>query len=150
MTVFEHFGATLAVHAPSYTIPANSAPLLLVYAVNPVTGDSCWGYVTVNVDPGCQPAPPAAVDFTLFPNPATTQVNLVFDTPLPAMTEVRILDMTGKVWLQPENLPAGTQQTQLNVSSLTPGMYVADVVVTGLVALRKRFVVQRSEAPFKD
>jgi len=90
-----------------------------------------------------QTGEPLQPNVLLFPNPATDQINLAFDAPLPATATVRVLDMTGRICLRRIELPAGTELTSLDISGLTDGMYLADIEIRGVAALRKRFVVHQ-------
>ncbi len=86
----------------------------------------------------------------LYPNPATDHLNLAFDIPLPATATVRILDMTGRVRLRLGELPAGTEMTKLDIGGLTDGMYLADIEIKGIAALRRRFVVHQGGVQLQE
>jgi Domain of unknown function (DUF4960)/Secretion system C-terminal sorting domain len=89
-----------------------------------------------------------AQDFALncYPNPASNDMVISFDTDLTANTSVDILDITGRqvaVLMQNTVLPAGSQQVIWHINGQPDGMYfykvtVADQTATGKVQVIKQ------------
>ncbi|MGK4569339.1 T9SS type A sorting domain-containing protein [Flavobacterium sp. 3HN19-14] len=65
-------------------------------------------------------ATPEVKSFGLYPNPSTGIVNINTDSPV----NVAVMDVTGKVVFSASNV---TSQTQLNLSGLQKGMYIAKI-----------------------
>ena len=64
--------------------------------------------------------------FSLYPNPAGSQITLMFGLNHSSKVQVAIWDVAGRqMWQSPAALQAtGIYQSQLNVGELPPGMYV--------------------------
>jgi hypothetical protein len=71
---------------------------------------------------------PKLTDFVVYPNPATNLLTVQFTANQEMETNLRIMDVTGKV-LQTETLPTnlGTLEHTLDISALAPGIYFISV-----------------------
>jgi regulation of enolase protein 1 (concanavalin A-like superfamily) len=65
-------------------------------------------------------------DVTLFPNPASTHINLQFERPTVATTRITILNPLGQV-SSTSILPRGVEREVFDVQGYAPGMYVLRV-----------------------
>ena len=108
-----------------------------------------WGYGKLNVydamlatlgvtDTEDLPVSPPLL--SIFPNPASETVNLLFSSPSNTRGEVRIRDLNGREVLN-RLILNGNENTQLDVSSLSQGMYVLEWT-DGAQRLVEKFVVQ--------
>jgi len=66
-------------------------------------------------------------DMSIYPNPARDLVTLTYEDALETVSDVRITDMTGKL-VQMHKIGAGTQEHTIDVSSLSPGTYIIEVI----------------------
>ena len=64
-------------------------------------------------------------EITLFPNPATQNINLKYTSNIPAVYTCTISDVTGRI-VENEQIQAraGENISQINVQNLSPGMYI--------------------------
>jgi hypothetical protein len=81
---------------------------------------------------------------SVYPNPATRELNLVITSPSAEKVTIIVTDLTGKVLMQrPAQLVIGDNQSQLNVQSLAAGTYLIKAVCTnGCETAVHRFVKQ--------
>jgi len=73
---------------------------------------------------------------TLFPNPATTEMNVNIDAATPiANVVVRVMDMTGRIVMNDDLGAIGTGNFRhtLNTTSLQQGGYIIEIVTDGAV-----------------
>lgn len=61
--------------------------------------------------------------YTIQPNPATDEVNILFDSPVEFKTMLEVLNMSGQTELR-DVLPAGSRQQRLDISALPSGPYL--------------------------
>lgn len=71
------------------------------------------------------------VQFVLFPNPASNQVTLQADS---RITQVMISDLTGRTL---QNLPANSQEININTSALNNGIYLLRIFTEQGVSTQK-------------
>ena len=65
---------------------------------------------------------------TAYPNPASISLNISFEQKKPGFTSIAITDINGKlVKKQTQNLPEGKASLGIDVSALTPGVYILSV-----------------------
>lgn len=65
----------------------------------------------------------------LYPNPASTQLNVIVATPVHEMITLQITDITGKIVLQKTAaVEAGSNTIPVDISRLTKGSYVVKLV----------------------
>ncbi len=91
--------------------------------------------------------------FTLgqnYPNPTSGMTQISFTLPEASHVTVRVLDVTGKVVnsdVTNASFDAGQQAVQLDLSSLTSGSYVYELVATGsdgqTITLSKKLTIQK-------
>lgn len=79
--------------------------------------------------------------FTLFPNPATKEVNLKFSENINSIVTINVTDMLGKVWLQ-QNFTNTTELNTLNINTLPTGNYIVQSLVNGTVSYQRLVVSQ--------
>jgi hypothetical protein len=82
---------------------------------------------------------PAAVGFNVYPNPANNVVTITFAT---AATEVRMIDVTGKV-VSTQTLNAGTNQTTVLLDNLANGAYLCQLINNNAVVAVQKLTVIR-------
>ncbi len=72
-------------------------------------------------------------EFTVSPNPASTEVRILWNQPVERKVSIDIEDMTGRrVRLLRETiLPAGHQEVSMNISDLKPGIYLVRLNTRG-------------------
>lgn len=78
----------------------------------------------------------------LFPNPASTDLTLAFNTPVAMEYELRITDLNGRTLLNSkQSAQSGLNTARANVAGLVPGLYMAEIR-TGEAVKIIRFVKQ--------
>lgn len=65
----------------------------------------------------------ASTGFTVFPNPASDKLQVVFEHPVLADAGVSLMDLNGRNVLE-VSVPAGSQNLSLDVAAFSPGMYI--------------------------
>ncbi|TNE82402.1 MAG: T9SS type A sorting domain-containing protein [Bacteroidetes bacterium] len=78
-------------------------------------------------------------NFTVFPNPASTQATVKLNMPSQEQTEVEVYDLMGKkvAVLHTGVLPAGEKELTFNGTGLSSGMYIVKVTAGGSSSTRK-------------
>jgi PKD repeat protein len=78
----------------------------------------------------------------LFPNPATTDLNIAFNTPEAMDYEIRVSDLHGKTLVRNQQTAiSGLNAARVNIAGLVPGLYLAEIR-TGNSVKTIRFVKQ--------
>lgn len=72
----------------------------------------------------------------LFPNPATTRLNLNLNTTLKKGDQIRVMDQMGRV-VEQVNIGENNNQLELNVSDLLSGVYMLQVQTKSGVVVKK-------------
>ncbi|MEO9532452.1 MAG: T9SS type A sorting domain-containing protein [Crocinitomicaceae bacterium] len=95
----------------------------------------CFGSIS-----GIQSSP----SFKLYPNPASTNVRLLYDLKTSQTTEITVHDLSGKQVLKQVylNQYAGDQELDLDVSKLNNGVYVINFTSSNLSA-SERLIIQK-------
>lgn len=85
---------------------------------------------------------PRAIQIKVMPNPITSWFNIAFETKISGMVTTRMVDINGKeVWKEEKQaVDADVLNFSLKNASLTPGMYVIQVVARGEETLTKVIV----------
>lgn len=96
-----------------------------------------FGTITVNPANQIPRVTARVTGFTLFPNPAASQVMIALEAT--GLGRVSVYDLTGKVALEPRFMAAGEQA--LDISMLSPGVYFVEVRDDTAV-IRKRLTVR--------
>jgi hypothetical protein len=66
--------------------------------------------------------------FLVYPNPTAAELNVSFDAELSQVTEINLLDMTGKVVYQEKrNATSGMNHLKLDVQHIQSGLYILQV-----------------------
>jgi hypothetical protein len=88
------------------------------------------GTTTLSITFNCRESNPALMN--VFPNPATDNIELVFAADTDGNSEIQLLDMAGRVMLT-KTIPtiAGMNQTSLNLSGYSKGVYMVNLVKNG-------------------
>ena len=79
-------------------------------------------------------------EFALYPNPASDQVNVVFNKPVKNLTIYNLVDQTGKV-LQEGELPIGTKEFPINTEKLAGGVYFVNVMDENVTLKPRRLII---------
>jgi len=96
-----------------------------------------FGQIVVNPFDLVAQVNPIATRFSMFPNPASDAVNLEIEGAGSIL--VRILDLTGKLVVEPQEIISGSQV--ISVRNLESGIYFVEVSSAGGV-IRKRLTVR--------
>ena len=71
---------------------------------------------------------PVFKEVKVFPNPATTEINVAFTMAKAGDYELRITDLSGKTLDRVQQYAqTGANLARLNISQLTPGLYMAEL-----------------------
>ncbi|HTL80666.1 MAG TPA: T9SS type A sorting domain-containing protein [Bacteroidia bacterium] len=135
-----------------------AGPLTITHPANetwPAAGNFCSGmyHYCVSDSNGCSYCDsvylsvPLSADqnipdhsFTFFPDPSSTELDVFISDAVVSDPSIFIYDPQGKLVLEKEHTD---YTTQLNVSSLSPGVYFIEVHDGNNVQSRKRFVIAR-------
>ncbi len=82
----------------------------------------------------------SAAGFSLYPNPATTEISVLLNEIFDGPTQIIVTDVTGRVMMDRE--VAGLNQFSLDVSYWSPGIYVLQLN-NGIDRGQQRFVISR-------
>ena len=64
----------------------------------------------------------------IFPNPATSEVNISFETQAEGNVEIKVFDLNGKQVLQTNTATQkGKNQTSINIDQLISGVYFVHI-----------------------
>lgn len=79
----------------------------------------------------------------LFPNPATTVVNLMLSSPVRDKVQMTVTDMSGRMVIQRQlNVETGTNNLPINVSALAAGTYMVRLIDSNGEATTGKFIKQ--------
>jgi len=102
-----------------------------------VTDTFCVVLKSCNIPPFGGPA------VSLYPNPTRENITLDFgEAGSPPLAWVRVRDVTGRL-VREEEVPVGTQQHQVPMPSMTPGLYFVEFMENGVRTWAKRVTVMR-------
>ena len=78
-------------------------------------------------------------NITSYPNPATSVVNICFNTEKESNVKINIYDLTGKLIINIEKVISNTgfNEMKLDISRLNSGMYFYSVNINGLITTKK-------------
>jgi len=97
-------------------------------------------YIVVSQASGIDGATAPANFVTIFPNPAKDRININFNQRLTANTVVEINAIDGRLIYRGE-LPAGSQQTSLNLTGNPAGNYLM-TIISGEYKITKQFAIE--------
>jgi agmatine/peptidylarginine deiminase/PKD repeat protein len=124
-----------------YAVPAFGEYALTARATDDEGAETFSDVVTVRVEQTTATATPAApvpLEFTVFPNPAKSELTISFQAAESMDVQLRVLDLLGRVVLNSETLlQAGMSTRQIDISRLPGGTYLLDVVYSKGRAARK-------------
>ncbi|WP_425639320.1 T9SS type A sorting domain-containing protein [Algoriphagus yeomjeoni] len=78
-------------------------------------------------------------DFTMFPNPASSEVNLEVELEQSMNVGIRIYDAVGRLVFEDERVQNGISKHQINIDHLSPGLYTVQLK-TGKLVMNKRLI----------
>jgi len=89
------------------------------------------------------PVIPTALSLTCFPNPVTDMARVAFDLPANSVVRVSLRSLLGAVMLKPAEgtYPAGKHEINLDVSTLSRGMYLLSLE-TEKGAVTRKVIIQ--------
>ena len=78
----------------------------------------------------------------VFPNPLGKSLSVHLNNDITGNTEIRIVDLAGKTWLskQSNNTKGNTIMQVEGLEKLTPGMYIAQLIVNGAIVENQKLV----------
>lgn len=121
--------------APAHAYAANGAYTVTLTAIN----GNCTSTVTfeISIEVGIEEA--SALNFTVYPNPASAQVFVAFDNT--SEGSVQILDAMGRTIYTEKLTAIGSIALPVDVSKLADGTYTIQVINAGQVGI-KRLVIR--------
>lgn len=87
---------------------------------------------------------PASVDIDCYPNPFNSVAEMSIYVPSPAVAEVRLYDMTGRLASTPlpqSLISAGKSSFRISSDGLSSGVYLASLIIDGEMLATKRLVL---------
>jgi hypothetical protein len=97
------------------------------YSVEVTNEQGCSEISDVTVLTVAIPALDGVSDIHIFPNPATELLSITFNMQQHNQTDLRILDLTGRVVWQKTIEQSGNVSVQLSVENWAAGMYIISV-----------------------
>ncbi len=79
--------------------------------------------------------------YTVFPNPAVSQTQIVFNLPLGEPAILRLYDDQGRV-VRAHMLSVGTTEIEMNLSGLSQGLYLLVIQSSQMITTRKLCVIR--------
>ena len=76
-------------------------------------------------------------DIDIYPNPATTHINIVIKTPNQQIAQLSIIDIQGRIVLQKQ---VNDKQVMLDVSFLSKGVYIVEGYASKVVSFSGKFI----------
>jgi len=78
---------------------------------------------------------------TIYPNPASDQVNILFDRPVNEMVRIQIINTRGSEVYSSNMIPTG-KKIQIDVSGLASGIYIINVQAKNFTAKGKVIIIR--------
>jgi hypothetical protein len=117
----------------------NLAPA--TYTVTVSDRNGCLGTATATVVSGISDVSDIISNVTLFPNPASDQLNIVVQMDHTRTLQFKVSDITGKLIYADVQTANGNLSRKLDLSAYPSGVYILEVVADDQQSVRKRFVV---------
>jgi hypothetical protein len=80
--------------------------------------------------------------FSLYPNPAKSLLNIIFEKPLCTVSTVQVYNQLGEL-VKSANIEKGTQIKQINIDALKGGLYFIRVNANGQLYRTEKLVILR-------
>jgi len=100
-----------------------------------------------NLDPlvsTLEPIESPALNWSLYPNPTTTELNVEMELKQPRQVQIQIIDVKGQAmdhsFLQ-DQMAAGLQRIPLSVDQLPKGMYYVRILLDDRMVMSRSFVI---------
>jgi PKD repeat protein len=129
-------GTTSTQQNPTHTYTTTNGPHLVTLTVNGICSFSASVTVSVGIEQLAN-----GMTLNIAPNPAQGHTNLSFSQQLPEELRVELMSVDGRIVLE-SILPAGTTSKVLNVSELTPALYLMRLSTNEMVEVRKIVIGQ--------
>ncbi len=113
----------------------NAENRLIYYRLKMVDFDAAFKISPIRIVPKIA----GQQDFSLFPNPATLNANLVLNEPAREALQLRMINQLGQVVLT-KQIYKGTQLIKLDLQTISPGIYAVNITAPGLVWVNKLVV----------
>jgi len=84
-----------------------------------------------------------STDVTLFPNPATNEVNLVMDNFIGKETEIAIINSFGQAVYQHRLEEVSNRPFTISLIDFTNGFYIVRIQADGLGVINKKLMIER-------
>ena len=138
-------GRTVKVRFTSAT--SNSATLSV--RANNSCGGSAFSTKTINVNLGCRTISeedePEAGIFSVYPNPAASNINVEFDALSGEQFNIRLIDMYGKLILEEKDLKGeGLMRNTINIENVTNGVYILLLERDGVIVKTQTVVIEKN------
>ena len=86
---------------------------------------------------------PEKPDVTVYPNPASSEINFAFSDCINAVTKITLSDIVGKEILVDEHIiTSGIRCYKMNISSMKPGLYLYKIYRGNLISMGK-FIIAK-------
>jgi len=125
--------------------PGTHYPVAAVYTLTSLSGTTPGGHYINGTPTGLNSFSPVSSNISLFPNPASGEINVAFNAIASGKADLIIYDITGKQ-LQTINelaiLP-GENNLNVNTQDLPAGIYFMGIYVDGAIQKNDRFVITR-------
>lgn len=116
-------------------VDRNAENRLIYYRLKMVDIDAAFKISPIRVVPKTA----VAGTFTIFPNPATTNADIVLNEPANKEIQLQLINQMGQVVLR-KQISKGTQLIRLDLQSLSTGIYAVSLVAPEIVWVKKLVV----------
>lgn len=135
LALYAHYGTTAGGLAPTIGASGTDFDGVLGYGVNvnsgAVTGlaDPIVPKIRLNLDPALSiNSVENEVKFSVFPNPANEELNVVISSAEAGKTSIVVRDLTGKIISNQQLGTVASIQTKINTEDLASGVYFVEVM----------------------
>ena len=113
------------------------------YKVRVTSGTGCSDTSSTYVYVSASTASTDAIGFTVYPVPANTLVNVLFDAPASTTMNMTLVNSIGRiVYSNKQSIPAGNYSTVVNVANQAPGVYVLKLMLGSKVYAKKIVIIR--------
>jgi len=129
---------------------STSTTVVLSVKANNLCGSSATSTLSINVNFGCRTIEqeenePTEAIFAAYPNPATTNLNVEYESALDEEFTLRLIDMYGKIVMFEKGLTGeGLIKTSLDISQIANGVYLLHLEKDGMLVKVQRIVVEKN------
>ncbi len=126
-------------------VPGTHYAVATTFSLTSSSGNFLGGSYLSSVIAGLNSYSPLAGSLELFPNPASSELNLSFSALESGKAELKISNVAGKQLqnISDVNINTGDNNLKINTNDLAPGIYFMGIYMEGILQKNERFVITR-------